>query len=69
MLASKKIYLCEAQNPILSNLLHTVYKYKAYLFTHERWGRGRVEPERRLEEQQFTKLLENTNMTDCISSL
>jgi hypothetical protein len=32
-------------------------------------GGGRVEPERRLVWQQFTKLGENTNMTDCISSL
>ncbi len=29
---------------------------------------GRVEPERRLEGQQFTKLGQNINMTDYISS-
>ena len=40
-----------------------------YLFTQG--GGGGVEPERRLEGQQFTKLekVENTNMTDCISSI
>jgi hypothetical protein len=32
-------------------------------------GGGRDEPERRLEEQQFTPWVENTNMADCISSL
>ncbi len=44
---------------------HTVFVYSVYLFTQ---GRGRGA---RLEWQQFTKLgrLENTNMTDCISSL
>ncbi len=34
---------------------HTVHVYTVYLFTQE-WGRERVEPERRLEGQQFTKL-------------
>jgi hypothetical protein len=49
---------------------HTVYLFTVYLFTQER-GEGweTVEPERRLDGQQFTKLVENTNMTDCISSL
>ncbi len=31
--------------------------------------RGRVQSERGLEGQQFTKLVENTSMTECISSL
>jgi hypothetical protein len=45
-----------------------------YLFTKGRGKggegeKGRVQPERRLEGQQYTKLVENTNMTDSISSL
>jgi hypothetical protein len=40
-----------------------------YLFTQGRRGEGRDEPERRLEGQQFTQLVENTNMDDCIASL
>jgi hypothetical protein len=36
---------------------HTVCVYKVYLFTQETGGGGeRVEQERRLEGQQFTKL-------------
>ncbi len=37
---------------------HTVHVYAVYLFTQRRWeGGGGYEPERRLEEQQFTKLV------------
>ena len=42
-------YLSEVQNPI-----HTVYVYIVYLFTQGRGGE--IEPEGRLEGQQFTKL-------------
>jgi hypothetical protein len=58
-------FLSEAQNPIPFPLLHTVYVYTIYLFTQGRVGK----PERRREGQQFTKLVDNTNMTYCISSL
>ncbi len=61
------VYLSEARNPIPPPL-PTVYVYKVYLFTQGRGG-GRVEPERRLEGQQFTKLGQNTNMTECISKI
>ncbi len=44
--------------------LYTCLNSKVYLFTQERGRGGRVQPERRLEGQQFTKL-----GTDCISSL
>jgi hypothetical protein len=47
-------YLFEAQNHILPSLTHFhAYVHSVYLFTQ---GRGVVEPERRLEGQQFTKL-------------
>ncbi len=45
--------MSEAQKPIL-HILHTVYVYTVYLSHKE--GGGRFEPEKRLEEQQFTKL-------------
>jgi hypothetical protein len=47
----------------------TLYKYiDMYLFTQGR-GDGGSKPVRRLERQWFTGGVENTNMTDCISSL
>jgi hypothetical protein len=61
--------LSKAENPIPLPPLLTVYVYTVNLFTQGRGEGRRVEPERRLEEQEFTKLGENTNMTDCISSL
>ncbi len=36
--------------------LNTAYMYTVYLFIKGRGERGRCEPERRLEKQQFTKL-------------
>jgi hypothetical protein len=49
-------YLSEAQNTIPPPL-NTVYVYTVYLLTQERGGAGGgLEPERRLEGQQFTKL-------------
>jgi hypothetical protein len=51
------VYLSEAQNAIPPlYTLYNVYVHKVYLFTQGRGDGGRVEPERRLEGQQFTKL-------------
>jgi hypothetical protein len=47
----------------------TIYMITVYLFTQGRGGGARIEPERRLEEQQFKKLGQNANRTDCISRL
>jgi hypothetical protein len=63
MLSSKKItckgtlrnvFICLRPRTPYPPALHTVYVYTVYLFTQGRGGR--VEPERRLEGQQFTKL-------------
>jgi hypothetical protein len=62
------VYLSKGQNPIPPPL-HTVFVYTVYLFTQGRGEGGEVEPERRLEGQQFTKLGRKTNMTEYISSL
>ncbi len=53
------VYLSEAQNPISPlSPLDTVYVYTIYYsISHREGGQGkRVEPERRLEGQQFRKL-------------
>jgi hypothetical protein len=68
MSSSKKIYLCrdfaagvylsETQNPIPPSLTHCIRVYSVsvlYTYSH-REGRGGVQPDRRLEGQQFTKL-------------
>ncbi len=64
--------MSEAQNPISPHILHTVYVYALQqTYSHRAGGRG-VEPERRLEGQQLNSSqswVENTNMTDYISSL
>jgi hypothetical protein len=55
-----------AQQKRESPPLHTVYVYTVCLFTQGR-KRGRVEPERRLEGQKFTKLGQKYKH-ECISS-
>jgi hypothetical protein len=52
------VYLSEAQNPIPPPLTYciTVYVCTVYLVTQGRGEGDRVEPGRRLEGQQFTKL-------------
>ncbi len=58
MSSSKPVYLKGTLRQVFSILpppLH-VYVYTVYLFTQRREGGGRIEPERRLEGQKFTKL-------------
>jgi hypothetical protein len=62
------VYLSEAQNPLSPP--HTLYTVNSKLIHTGKGRGGRVEPERRLDWDQLTKSwVENTNMTDCISSL
>jgi hypothetical protein len=49
------VYLSEAQN-LIPPLIHCIYVYAVYLFTKGQGEGERVEPERRLEGQQFTML-------------
>jgi hypothetical protein len=49
------VYMFEAQNPIPPTLTHCIRVYSILIHTGK-GGRGESEPERRLEEQQFTKL-------------
>jgi hypothetical protein len=49
------VYLSEAQKPIIPSLTHCISVYSIFIYTGK-GGRGRVDPERRLEGQQFTKL-------------
>jgi hypothetical protein len=55
MVFAAGVYLSESQNP-LPPPFHSVYANTVLLFTQGRGEEGRVEPERRLEGQQFTKL-------------
>ncbi len=57
-------YLSEAETP--SPYTHCICTCLQYTYSH-REGGGRVEPERRGEGQQIS-WVENTSMTDCISS-
>jgi hypothetical protein len=60
------VYLSEAHNPIP---LPPPYTCIQYTYSHRKGEEGRIEPERRVEGQQFTKLGRNTFMTNNISSL
>jgi hypothetical protein len=60
------VYLSEAQTPYPSPLKHRIRVYSILI---TQGGEGEVEPETRLEGQQFTKLVEKTSMIDCISCI
>jgi hypothetical protein len=54
-------------HPTTPSQPHTVCIYCTFTLEGVEGGGGELE--RKLEGQQFTKLVENTIMTDCISSL
>ncbi len=57
------------RSPIPPPLLQTARKNNQVLLHTSKGGGGEGEPEKRLVGQLFTKSVENTNITDCISSL
>ncbi len=61
----RHVFICLRPRTPYFPILYTVYVHSVYLFTQGKGG-GRVELDRRLEGQQFTKL---GRKTDCISSL
>jgi hypothetical protein len=63
----KKLICLRPPLLILPPPFHTVYVYNIHLFTQGRGG-GELTREK-VREAMFTKPVENTNMTDCISSL
>jgi hypothetical protein len=51
------VYLSEAPSPPMTPYSPPPYTlYTCVQYTYSHWEMGRVEPERRLKEQQFTKL-------------
>jgi hypothetical protein len=61
------VFLSEAQNPMSPPPLYTVYVYINSKLIHTgKGGGGRVEPQRRGEGQQFSKL-RRKHQHDCIS--
>jgi hypothetical protein len=57
-------YLSESQNPIPSPITH--WLYILHFDTGKRGGGGRVEPERRLGGQQFTRLSQKYQQHDWL---
>ncbi len=62
-------YLSETQNPIPPPLLHTAYEYIVYLFTQGEGGGGELNQRDGYRGDSSQSWVENTNLTDCISSL
>jgi hypothetical protein len=62
----KKFICLRPRTPYLLPPLQTVYVHTVYLFTQGKDDGGEV---KRIEGQQTQSRVENTNMTDCISSL
>jgi hypothetical protein len=63
------VYLSEAPDPPLPPIKHCVNTYPCTYSHREGGGMGVGEPVGRLEGRKFTRGVENTNMTDSISSL
>jgi hypothetical protein len=61
------VYLSEAHDPLPPCYTLNEYMYPC-TYSHKEGG-GVDEPVRRLEGRSFTRGVENTNMTVCISSL
>jgi hypothetical protein len=51
---SAGVYLSESQTPYTPP--YTLYTYVLYTYSHRKGGGGRGEPEKKLDEQQCTKL-------------
>ncbi len=63
------VYLSEApRSPPPSPVTHCMNTYPC-TYSHREGGGGLGEPVKRLEGRKFTRGVENTNMTDSISSL
>jgi hypothetical protein len=66
--ALRQMFIC--LRPRTPYTLYTCIHYTVLSTTHREAGEGgRGEPERRLEWQQLTKLVENTNQHDCLYHL
>jgi hypothetical protein len=67
----QQVLIClRPRTPYPPSLRHCIRVYSILIHTWKRGrggGEGGVEQEGRSKGQQFTKLAENTNMTDCIS--
>jgi hypothetical protein len=70
-LSEAPVYALQTTRTPTPSPCYTLYEYiSLYLFTQGRGGGGRIGGTvRRLEGRYFTRVVENTHMTDCISSL
>ncbi len=62
----RQVFICLMPRTLL---LHTVYVYTVYLFTQGREKGGEINQREGERGKGSQSWVENTNMTDCISSL